>query len=173
MRQDTSSISSRSSSEVEPRLLDLSHQSVISSCDSNKTVTRNNAVRVVYTTNGDRKILNEDPESTLVSHPNEANSGPSLRIDWEMLVATEPSIFGWTYKTPESLHRRDQSREAGNISLNDGSDNQDIKTTGAIARLMSIYYPGDESVIEGEGAFRIVCGRYIADLMSSNALPAH
>jgi len=130
----------------------------------------------VYTTAGDEKIMTADLEAsgyTLISYKGATNGKASFRKDWEMLITIEPSIFAWKYKTSESLYRRDDIRRAGNIALNNNSRNQDIKTSGALVRFMSIYHVGAEIALKGESTFRIVISRRIADLISTDSLPAY
>lgn len=114
----------------------------------------------------------KNAEFTLISCKGEANHKSSLRMDWEMLITIEASVFDWKFKDPESLYHRDQVRRTGNIALNDSSDNQDMRATGAIARFMSIYHIDSEVNLRKELASRISLGRRIADLMSSETLPA-
>jgi hypothetical protein len=133
-------------------------------------------VHIVYTTAGDEKIITANLEAsgyTLISYRGATNGKASLRDDWEMLITIEPSIFAWKYKTSESLYRRDDTRRTGNIALNHNSHNQDVKTSGALVRFMSVYYVGAEIALKGESAFRTLVSRRIADLVSTDTLPAY
>jgi hypothetical protein len=172
----TPSISAYSNSEGKHKASPTpkSRSRAASRLDETNIPARN--VHLVYTTAGDEKIITADLEAsgyTLISYKGATNGRASLREDWEMLITIEPSIFAWKYKTSESLYRRDDTRRAGNIALNSNSRNQDITTSGALVRFMSVYYVGDEITLKGESAFRTVVSCRIADLISTDSIPAY
>jgi hypothetical protein len=112
----------------------------------------------------------QQAKHTLISYHLRPRNSPSLRTQWELLATVEPSVFPWTYQDPRVLQRRDEVRSAGNTAINDTSRDLDIGFSGAATRLCSTLLKG---VAQEEVAFRVVAGRLIADLVSSDMLPAH
>jgi hypothetical protein len=128
---------------------------------------------IIHTIGGERKLRIEEMrrgEYTLLSYHLRPNNSSSSRTQWELLATVEPSVFPWTYQDPQLLQQRDELRSAGNTAINDASRNLDIRFTGAATRFCSTLLKG---VAEGEVAFRVMAGRLIADLLSSDILPAY
>lgn len=100
------------------------------------------------------------------------------RCQWEFFLVAWQRRFSWTFQHPDALKERDQQHAGGNIGQNDDSYDSDIWTSAAVVRFLfmpkaAVIVAGyHERFLEPERSYSSLIGRYIADVMSTDILPA-
>ena len=140
-------------------------------------------------TTGEPRELENKSRSRSVDTIHTASSGPveyeettlKLKItdqariglihDWEMLVVMDPSKSSWTYLTPENSLFRRNSRHLRLFPLDSIAPNSDISLPRAAARFMS--FRASDIPDRSETGIRLTIGHLLADLLSSEQIPAN